>query len=376
VETRVTRPRAARPCRSPGAGWGVAAALAILAATAGCDDDNPATPEDGPFAPSEPRLLTTSSPTKDEDPSVLRAQDGRLLVAWFSDRGGNADLYLSGTTNGADWSPPTRLTTDPGGDFYPNLFQDSQGTFHLVWFRWTALYVGHIWHNTSPDGLAWDEAGAEPVTTDADVDDWVPTITQAANGTLLVFFVSAARDASNPTNEIYVAAKRPGQASWDAAVPLTALNSATEHDQLPFAARTGDEITLVWVRSPPAYPTPWTGADSDLCLATSPDGSTWSAPVRLTNDAGDVVHVFPSIYATHDGDFSLLWLSTRLGSPFVFEVPLSLAASYPQGIVANPLLPAGYSHRVVATSRPGVYLGAWVQGPEGAQDIWVRFLEG
>jgi hypothetical protein len=37
-------------------------------------------------------------------------------------------------------------------------------------------------------------------------------------------------------------------------------------------------------------------------------------------------------------------------------------------------LPEGYSHRVAATSTPGVYLGVWVQGPEGAQDIYYRFF--
>ncbi|HEU4388934.1 MAG TPA: hypothetical protein VFV34_14130, partial [Blastocatellia bacterium] len=41
------------------------------------------------FEPTDPILLSTGSPTKDEDPSVLRANDGSLYVAWFSDRGGN-----------------------------------------------------------------------------------------------------------------------------------------------------------------------------------------------------------------------------------------------------------------------------------------------
>ena len=342
---------------------------------AGCSD-NSLGPSVGPFEPTEPILLSVGSPTKDEDPSVLRAQDGRLFIAWFSDRGGNSDLYLTSTANGTEWTPTTRLTTDPGGDFYPSLYQDSQGTFHLVWFRWTALYVGHIWHNTSADGLTWDEGTAEQVTTDPDVDDWVPTISQAPNGTLLVCFVSEKRDATNPTNEIYLCTKGLGQPTWSAPVALPGLNSATEHDHLPFVMRTGNEVSLVWARSPAAYPNPWDGAKSDLFLATSTDGTTWSAPIPITNDPGNVVHVFPALFADLDGDWTLVWLSTRLGAVQVFEIPLEAAASYPQGVVANPLLPAGYSHRIAATTRPGVFLGAWVQGPDGAQDVYYRFFEG
>jgi hypothetical protein len=245
-----------------------------------------------------------------------------------------------------------------------------------VWFRWTALYVGHIWHNTSADGLTWDEGTAEQVTTEPDVDDWVPTITEAPNGTLLVCFVSDKRDAANPTNEIYLSTKPSGPGAWSAPVPVAGLNSATEHDHLPFIMRTGNDVSLVWVRSPAAYPLPWTGAKSDLFYATSTDGVSWSSPAQITNDAGDVVHVFPALYANLDGDWTLVWLSTRTGTPLVYEVPLGAITSYPQGVVVNPLLPAGYSHRIAATPRAGVFLGVWVQGPDGAQDVYYRFFEG
>jgi hypothetical protein len=160
-------------------------------------------------------LLSTDSPTKDEDPKVIRARDGSLFVAWFSDRGGNADIYLAHTSDGAAWSAPIRVTSSPAGDFYPSLFQDNKGTFHLVWFRWTALFSGHIWYNTSPDGLTWSQNAERQVTFGTDVDDWAPTLTEAPNGTLLVYFVSTKRAATRRTADIYVAARRPGNVQWD-----------------------------------------------------------------------------------------------------------------------------------------------------------------
>lgn len=329
-----------------------------------------------PFEPAGPFLLSTGSPTKDEDPSVILARDGSVVVAWFSDRGGNPDVYITRTTDGTNWASPVRVTTNAGGDFYPNLFQDDAGTFHLVWFRWYALERGHIVHNESAGPLAWNPANEDSVTTVPDVDDWVPCITGAADS-LLVFFVSNERDVVNPTNEIYLTVRHPGEDGWDAAIPVPGVNSATEHDHLPFAARTGpDEFTLVWVRHDTSQPSPWLSPPptSHLYYSQSTDGTTWSAPVPVTNDAGAVVNVFPALYRRHNGEWRVLWLSTRAGAPAVFELAVAALDAYPAGIVENTSLPPGYSHRIAPTPVSGAYLGAWVQGPEGSQDVYYRVL--
>lgn len=326
------------------------------------------------FSPTNDRLLSMNSPTKDEDPSVLRARDGTMHVAWFSDRGNNPDIYITSTRRGTEWGPPVRVTTSPHGDFYANLLQDDQGTFHLVWFRWDAIFRGHVMHNSSADGLRWDPATETQVTTTPNVDDWVPSIAQASDGTLLVYFVSIRRDPANPTNEIYVTSRSPGGNAWTQATPVTTINSATEHDHLPFAARAGSQITVAWVRTDAGQPTPWQATKSDLFVSTSQDGRTFSRPLKVTNDAGAVVHVFPALYANLDQEWSLMWLSTRLGAPKVFELPIRLADLYPQAVAENTMVAAGYSHRIAATPTPRVYLAVWVQGPEGSQDIYYRFF--
>jgi hypothetical protein len=71
----------------------------------------------------------------------------------------------------------------------------------------------------------------------------------------------------------------------------------------------------------------------------------------------------------------LLWLSTRSGSPQAFETPLANLGQYPTGVVANGSLPAGYSHRIAPTPIAGTYIGVWVQGPDGSQDIYYRIFE-
>jgi hypothetical protein len=327
------------------------------------------------WRPTNVRLLSVNSPTKDEDPSVICGRDGTVFVAWFSDRGGNPDIYLTATTDGTTWKAPIRVTTSPEGDFYPNLFQNYQGIFHLVWFRWSALFRGHILHNSSLDGLTWRQEGEELVTTETDVDDWVPTITQAPDSTLLVFFVSGRRHPTNPTSDIYLATKRLGETGWSQAVAPAGLNSATEHDQLPFATQTGDKLTLVWVRHDTTSVLPWTSPKSDLFFSTSTDGQHWTAAAKITNETGNVVNLFPAIYAKPDLDWTLIWLSNKPGHPVVFELPLANANIYPEGRIRNKRFGVGYSHRIAPTPTPGIYIGVWVEGPEGSQDIFYRLFK-
>ncbi len=357
---------------NPSCRGAVYAALFIGWIAAGCDDR----PDGFRFRATEPRLLSVDSPTKDEDPSVLLALDRRLYTAWFSDRGGNPDIYLTRTDNDSSWIDPVRITSHPGGDFYPNLLQDETGTFHLVWFRWEAFYRGHIWYNSSSDGIAWDTTSEVAVTAVPDVDDWVPTIASLPDGTLLVYFVSLYRNPANPTNQIYVSKRAPGNPVWTAAVPVT-VNSDTLHDHLPFASFIDDSVRLVWVRHDTTRPNPWESPPprSHLFYSSSTDGMNWTLPVRITSDTGLVVNVFPFLYAGHDGTRRLVWLSTRSGVAEVVELPLEEAHLFPAGLSVVSELPPGYSHRIAATPTPGVYLGVWVQGPEGQQDLYYRFFE-
>jgi hypothetical protein len=98
-------------------------------------------------------------------------------------------------------------------------------------------------------------------------------------------------------------------------------------------------------------------------------------PIQVTNDPGDVVHLFPALYSNQNEDWTLIWLSTRTGIPRVYELALGQLEQYPDAALENSSLPPGYSHRVAPTPTPGIDLGVWVQGPDGQQDISYRFFE-
>lgn len=316
------------------------------------------------------KLLSGESPAGDEDPSVLQLANGSTLVAWFSNRGGNADIYLTSSTDRVTWTPARRITTSTHGDFYPNLLQDSQGLLHLVWFEWVSPFLGQIRHASSTDGIVWTEPDA--VTTEFLSDDWVPTIAESPDGTLLVYFVASKRLPLNGTNDIFLVARRPGQIAWEPPVRLS-INSPTAHDHLPFAARTGpNEVTLVWSR--------FVGDSdfianprSDLYTATSADGRTWASPRLVTTDRKGQ-NLFAQLYRRHDGSWRLLWLTTKSGSPQSYEAPLAELTNYPQLAMRYTLLPPGYSHRIAAAGSAGEYLATWVQGAKGVEDIYYRMI--
>jgi hypothetical protein len=347
--------------------------LFLTACGGGNDSVTPAPTTPGRYQATSTKLLSTSSPTKDEDPFVILAKDGSIVVAWFSDRGGNSDIYIARCDKGTTWSDPVRVTVNPDGDFYPSLTQDANGMFHLTWFRWHALNRGNIWYNQSADPLVWDPANEKQVTTTPNVDDWVPCLAQTPDS-LRVFFVSTARDTVHNTADIYYASSSIDSVAFGPA-RLFVNNSRFSNDNLPVAAWTGSQLDVVWMRYDTSQSLPWLAPKSELCYAFSNNGVDWSGEFLLTFDAGNVQHVFPALYQRSNHEWRLLWTTTRSGSPQVVELPLPQIFSYPNGLIVNNHVGAGYSHHLTRTPVNDLYFGAWVNGPDGAQDIYYRFYE-
>jgi hypothetical protein len=332
-------------------------------------------PDSGGFMPGAKVLLSSDNPDHlDEDPCVVTAADGSLLIAYFSHRNGNPDLYVRRTTNGVDWTE-ARVTTNPGGDYFPHLTQDDAGRFHLVWFRWTAFQVGAIWYATTLDPLSWNEAGEEQVTNTPDVDDWIPTLAKAPNDDLVVTFASAKR-APSAGSELFLARKPSGAADWQAPVQLSTLGSTTEDDTLPLVTRMGDDLELVWVRCAPGGAPPCLSGSADLWHATSTDsGASFGAPQTITTDAPDTTaDTLPSLYRDHAGSWALVWIQAPPGSSGnAVEVPFANLAA---PAVENPIF-EGYSPHAAATPTTGVFLAAWVEGDPSdpnKKDVYYRFF--
>jgi hypothetical protein len=281
----------------------------------------------------------------DEDPSVLVTDDGTLVVAYFSDDAGNADLFLRTSRDGVTWSAPTQVTTATDNDFYPTLIETG-GHYDLSWFRASAT-AATVWFASTQDLTTWPAGAA--VTSGS--DDWVPTLAASPSG-LLIVFSSNTRGATG-RYELYATTSADGT-TWSTPAEMS-VNDTTVQDHLPALAPDGR--TLAWVRCGDASPMYCLSSDAELYTATSTLGVTWSAPARVTNDSA--TDTFPDLY-----DHAIAW-STAAG-----------AVTMPIGGGARTALPFdGYSPRVAATHTPGVYLGAWTgTGTTDAHDVYVRLF--
>ncbi|HET7506413.1 MAG TPA: hypothetical protein VFK02_35580, partial [Kofleriaceae bacterium] len=112
-------------------------AVALAMSRCGGDPAPPDAPVDAAvYTPGETIELSAGLPGNHEDPAVLRARDGSLYVAWYSQSSG-PDLLIRQTRDGAQWSAPAHITTGAASDLGPSLYQDARGIFHAVWFRWS-----------------------------------------------------------------------------------------------------------------------------------------------------------------------------------------------------------------------------------------------
>lgn len=356
--------------------------LALLALTA-CGDDGTAGPTDAPatdvldaldapapYVPGAAVAISHGDPGNDEDPAVLRARDGSIYVAWYSQAADN-DLLISRTTDGVLWSQPARMTTSPTTNFGPSLYQDAAGTFHAAWFRWTAAPPGKIVYSHSADGVTWPAANEVDVTLGNATDDWVPSISEAPDGALVIAF---ARNTCPPPNTCYaidVARSTTHGASWDAPISVMPAGSGLEH-HLPALARSGGELVLAWDPFSDTANAPWDGetTGSFVRILHSQTGTTWTNASDLTTAQASSVSLYPTFYADHAGALHVAYLTGNAAATTVVEVPLAAPATTP---AALPL--PGYSPRIVATPTPGVYLGAYVAGPVNEREVFVRVFD-
>jgi hypothetical protein len=340
-----------------------AAAIALVLLAAACDpsggfvddfpgDDVVAFPPDATqLQPGEPIDLTLDDPAEDEDPFVMRTRDGTLVVVYFARVDGNADLYLTTSRDGAHWTSRVRVTTAPEDDFYPNLVQDTAGNFHLAWFRKDGPPTNYetVWVATTDDLTVWPTG--EPLVTGGAIEDWVPTIAATPSGVKVVF--SSKLRSADGRQHLY---------TKDGALPI---NATGEADHLAQMVWTGGQLLMVWVRCDDTDPTYCFSPSADLWTAASSDGVSWSTPVEITGNDG-MTDALPGLYQQTDG---FTWMTVWVTDAGVVDLPLG--GSYPSQATVLPL--DGYSPRVVATTTPGVYLGAWVAG--SPQDVWVRVFQ-
>jgi hypothetical protein len=396
--------------------------LALAFAAVGCGDDGPSddadasrvdaqtpaidasAPDADPLAllqPGDAFTLSTGNDTgQDEDPAILRASDGSLYAAWYSNRNGmkpngreDKEIFLSRTTDGATWTTPVQISGSDEYAFYPALAQDGVGTVHAVWWQVRLIPNGctpsvdctgtdnRIRHASSTDGVSWDLDGDTEIA--GGPGDWLPSIVyDQVSGRLLVYFAAVVRDADGNTDfgettmRIYVVIHDGND--WSAPARLIGVNPDESHNTYPHVIQDDDgDFAMTWTRYDSTAPSDVLQVimetSTETMYATSADGVTWSTPVELSGgDTEGAIDVFPWLHTNHAGDqHYVTWLSATMASAATWEMPVN--GTYPDDRVERDEL-EGYTARVVATATPGVFFGAWVEGDNPTQSVVGRLF--
>ena len=244
---------------------------------------------------AEARLTTDAA--GDYYPEIVQASNGKIWLVWTSYRSSNYDIYYkTSTDNGATWSADTRLTTDPGSDYYPSITQAADGK---IWVAWSAYRSANwdIYYRTTPDnGATWS---AETRLTTDPYTDYAPDILRTADGRVWVAWQAYRTGGS----DIYIKNTANGGVNWTADTLLVSDGSSDFH---PSLAQTADG--KIWVA--------WQGyrtGNGDLFYKSSADGGgTWSGETRLTTFAGYDVN--PDIWPVPGNTIALAWQSDRAGN--------------------------------------------------------------
>jgi hypothetical protein len=324
------------------------------------------------YQPGAAFAVSLGAAGNDEDPAVLQARDGSLYVAWFSHAAGD-DILISRTTDGIEWTTPIHVSTGTATDFGPSLYQDDAGYIHAAWFRWsTTTPPGRVVYNRSAaadDGLVWTPTTEVEVTHGNATDDWVPSITADASGRLLIAFARNTCPPPATCYGIYMSTSTDGHTWSDATVAIPSEPRVGQ--QLPSIARIDGEVALSWTAYDSSAVAPWANAQTGAHVRTARfDGSNWIERRDVTTRDPAAVSLFSTSYVDHAGVGWIAWLVGAASGTRVVEIPASgIGTATPHALPLD-----GYSPKLTTTPTPGVFLGAWVGGPDTEREIYVRLF--
>ncbi|MCC6796423.1 MAG: exo-alpha-sialidase [Candidatus Hydrogenedentes bacterium] len=252
---------------------------------------------------SNPETLNTNATTdslQDAEPAIATDGNGHWIVVWASQEkvDGSTDLdwdLLYAVFNGATWSDPatlnTNASTDSNTDQSPSIVSDKHGHWVVVWGTFDSLggTIGNdgdiLVSRSSDNGTTWTSPAA--LNTNAASDsamDSFPSVESNTTGTWItvwqVYDMSGAGYGSDA--DVLYSRSADNGSTWSAPVPLNDNASSDESDEFAVTIASNSSETLMACWTSYVYTDEW---EVNIAYSVSTNyGVVWSNPSFLTTD--------------------------------------------------------------------------------------------
>jgi hypothetical protein len=303
--------------------------------------------------------ITTGSQTQ---PAIAVTAAGDAYALWADQRSGNFDIYFSFRPAGGAWSASVKVNNDVGttAQLAPDIALDAAGNAYAVWHD-ARNGNNDIYFSYRPAGGSW---GANQRIN----DDLVTTIQSEP-----ALFVTSAGDAyvtwtdrRNGPEEIYFAL-RPAGGSWTLNEKLPLGTIATSGRWSDLVVDADGNVFVVWSH----FSTP-----RNVYLSIR-QGSTWAAPIQLSNGLGDTA--VPVIAISPSGEIGVafeddgLWLEQDIHFTSLTTGlrPLAGPWSAPEQRVEDDAPAASWQWNPdLAIDGLGNRYVAWSDDRNGTSEVW------
>ena len=309
------------------------------------------------------------------EPSLFVDHNADIYAAWTDYRNGNADVFFSKSTDGGlSFSANVRMN-DVTGNWQrePDLAVDSAGLIHAVWTdnRNAGITGPDIYYGNSTDGgLSFNPS--QRVNNDmVGAEQGGPAIGVAPDRSVYVVWADPRNGARG--EDVYFSKSTDLGATW---TPNFYLNDDTGNraQNAPDIAVTEGAVYVAWTD----YRDLNTGPDIYATRSTNA-GASFAATVRVNDDGGAVWQTSPSL-AVNAGTVYAAWVDARTQGSTSRDI---YGASSPDGLtwdanvrVNDDSLPLNWQDTpTVAMDPAGDVYAAWFDQRTSGQDVYAAALD-
>jgi len=179
---------------------------------------------------------------RDRFPSVACAPDGRVYVAFTTNRAGNDDVFVR-VYDGKTWSKDYPIAATAADEHDAVVAVDKSGT---VWFSWTSNAGGEKYNIFVASGKDVSKIGAGQRVTEADDDAMHGRIACAADGKVwLTYYKWGYVQGSSRDKEVYV--RRFDGKAWSDEIHVSPEDVPSYEDHSdPIVAATDKGAVVAW----------------------------------------------------------------------------------------------------------------------------------